>query len=817
MMLLSSSTTPFAALSTILVAATALQAAPSVRTNALGYETLGPKVAIAQDESAPGVTGFEVLDASQKTVYSGTPGIAQNVPGWAKMQFQTLDFSSLSDTGIFILRIQPSGSVSDTFRIGNARLFRTGAGAVVGFFNGMRNTSKDDRAIPYFGEESRGTHDVYGGWNDATGDQGKYLSHLSYANFMNPQQIPLVAWSLLRSRELAGDRAAGIDFLGEAMWGADYLLRVQDKAGYFYINVFNEGWSLANPRTICAWVGDAVKQGVPTKDYQAAWREGGGMSIAALALASRQSKHGDSTSQQYLAGAERGFAHLSATFGKWADDGRENMIDHMTALLAASELALATGKAEYATAAASRADSILARQQPDGWFHADGGNRTWYHAVDEGMPVVALARFLSVDSTSERADRVRAGIQANLGWYKKLTNEVANPFSYPRMWVPQQSTTPSGVGSLAKGRTCWASTVEKSGTEAANAFDGSSTTRWGASLQDSLGWLAVSLGDSYGLDSVAIVWEAAYGKKYAIQVSTDSTNWTNLAIDSSATGAGRRSFRFPDRPKARYVRMKGLVRASPYFSYSIYEFEVYGSMEEPVVPQKKNGRGAFFMPHENETGYWWQGENARLGSMATSFMLGMQSVSPLWRLNAQDTLSRMATAALDWITGSNPLGISFMHGFGPKNPPGYMGAENGIGGIANGITSSVDDSSTPEFMHYADGSDWKNWRWVEQWIPHDAWYLLGISSVVNSRERTIDVGVAPRISSHRKLDISRKGLAWAISAPGAVSIELRTLDGSVLAKTSGSNLSVSAPPTGLVLVVARGRDWQVSRIAGSVK
>ncbi|WP_431242320.1 hypothetical protein ACQ9BO_20960 [Flavobacterium sp. P21] len=30
--------------------------------------------------------------------------------------------------------------------------------------------------------------------------------------------------------------------------------------------------------------------------------------------------------------------------------------------------------------------------------------------------------------------------------------------------------------------------------------------------------------------------------------------------------------------------------------------------------QVKDG---FFIPHENETGWWWQGENARLASLAT--------------------------------------------------------------------------------------------------------------------------------------------------------------------------------------------------------
>lgn len=794
----------------IILSSTFATAAPSVRTNAIGYEAKGPKIAVAQDASAPGATSFELLDPSKTVVYTGKPGAAQAVPGWSDMQFQTLDFSSVSDTGLFTLRIQPSGVVSDTFRIGDARLFRTSAHAVVGFFKGMRNTSEDDHAIPYFGEKERGKHDVYGGWNDATGDQGKYISHLSFANFMNPQQIPMVTWSLLRSQEMAGSHASAIPFTEEALWGADYLLRILDKDGYFYINVFNEGWS--GTRTICAWETSAGKS---TGDYQAAWREGGGMSIAALALASRLSSHGDSSSAQYLAGAERGFAHLSAAKGKWADDGKENLIDHMTALLAATELFLATGKDSYRAAATARVDSILVRQQKDGWFYTDSGYRPWYHAVDEGLPVVALTRYLAIDSSTDKAAEVRHAIQSNLDWYKTITNEVANPFGYPRMWVPLVATTPSGASNLSKGRSGWASTVEKAGTEVALAFDGVANTRWASALQDSTGWLAVDLGADYRLDSVAVVWEAAYAKKYEIQISTDSVNWTAAATVTNSA-SGRRSTPLTARPSARYVRMKGLERSSSSYSYSIYEFEVYGRPDAPDTATKR-GKTSFFMPHQNETGYWWQGENARIASMATSFILGMQAVDPQWRLNSTDTISRMAVSALDWITGSNPFGRSFLHGFGASNPPGYKGAENVVGGIANGITSSFDDETAPEFMHYADGADWQNWRWVEQWLPHDSWYLLGISAVAYSRERPIIVGVQPRTAEHRKLSITRRAAALEVSAPGATSIELRSLDGRILSRAQGASLSWNAPLSGLTLVVAIGEGWQQTRVVGSIR
>lgn len=56
----------------------------------------------------------------------------------------------------------------------------------------------------------------------------KYLSHLSYANYLNPQQTPLVVWSLLKSRALLATRR-DIDGLNlckrlsdEGLHGADF-------------------------------------------------------------------------------------------------------------------------------------------------------------------------------------------------------------------------------------------------------------------------------------------------------------------------------------------------------------------------------------------------------------------------------------------------------------------------------------------------------------------------------------------------------------------------------------------------------------------
>lgn len=171
-------------------------------------------------------------------------------------------------------------------------------------------------------------------------------------------------------------------------------------------------------------------------------------------------------------------------------------------------------------------------------------------------------------------------------------------------------------------------------------------------------------GAKYLVDSVLISGKAADAKEYRIETSTDSVTWS-AAATAGATGAGRVTTKLASRPSVRYVRMKGVKRSSSNYSYSIYEMEVYGKADVPP-PVVLPGKTAFFMPHQNETGYWWQGENARLGSMATAIVMASQAINPLWCLSPADTLSRLAVGSLEWVGGANPLGISLIQGLGPK-------------------------------------------------------------------------------------------------------------------------------------------------------
>ena len=134
-------------------------------------------------------------------------------------------------------------------------------------------------------------------------------------------------------------------------------------------------------------------------------------------------------------------------------------------------------------------------------------------------------------------------------------------------------------------------------------------------------------------------------------------------------------------------------------------------------------RVSFFMPHHNESGYWWQGENARLASLATMAFAAAQ------HLPGQSALLRtFGQQQLDWILGRNPFNACMLAGQGINNPEYTAGYPNAQGGICNGITAGFDDENDVAFIPeaYKDRLD-QNWRWGEQWIPHAAWFALAIT------------------------------------------------------------------------------------------
>jgi hypothetical protein len=579
-----------------------------IHLNHLGYEPRSVKRAILQGSRGAADPGRE-LDFLVKDSEKGTVELRAKarycgpIAHWKDWLFWTLDFSELAKVGRFVIEMPgaASGLRSEPFEIAEDLLVRRTVPAVLKYFRSQRCTGildEADRNLGFFGP--RGDRvDVHGGWYDASGDKGKYLSHLSYANFMNPQQTPLAVWSLLEARELLGrdaggspspaaaaGQSTGAELLEEAAYGADFLVRMQDPVGYFYMTVF-DGWT-ADPeqREICSY---RTQTGERSDDYQAGYRQGGGLAIAALARMSTLGAAGKFGPEEYLGAAIRGFEHLERHNTEYLDDGRENIIDDYCALLAAAELynaAQVHGTADpelFLNAARGRAARLIARLDGDercgGWWSADErGGRPYFHAAEAGLPAVSLLRYFDLEPDQSRRRSALRAVRRSLDFELAVTTEVNNPFGYARQYV-------------------------------------------------------------------------------------------------CSPAAARRS--------------------------------------------------AFFLPHANESGYWWQGENARLASLAAA----SRKAAALFREDPQlpHRLESYALDQLNWILGCNPFDACMLHGFGRNNPEYEGGFPNAYGGICNGITAGIADEEDIDFLPdpYARQGEHR-WRWSEQWLPHAAWYLLAV-------------------------------------------------------------------------------------------
>lgn len=148
--------------------------------------------------------------------------------------------------------------------------------------------------------------------------------------------------------------------------------------------------------------------------------------------------------------------------------------------------------------------------------------------------------------------------------------------------------------------------------------------------------------------------------------------------------------------------------------------------------QNKAGvrRPAFFFPHDTETAPWWQGENARLGSMAAAARMGVRAFRDDEAFAGR--LKVFAADQLNWILGLNPFDTCMLYGRGRNNPE-YMFFKsyeytNAPGGISNGITGGLADDMDIDYnLGFAQTGKDDDWRWTEQWLPHAAWYLLAVA------------------------------------------------------------------------------------------
>lgn len=418
-----------------------------ILVNQVGYQTGSLARAVLMGRSGESLPDTVLLrDSEGRQIAEFPAGDDETVEGWKDRGFRVVEFPA-AEGGPFTLESVAQDDrtvVSAPFLMGplvepkeivSNLLFGITASRSIGAGD------ESDRSVPFHGGRS-GTADVHGGWYDASGDTSKYLSHLSYANYMNPQQTPLVVWALLDSRdrleagEFPLEDRLDSRFREEAAWGADFLMRMQDPDGYFYMTVFDQWSKDLENRYICAY---ETQNGVLTGDYQAGYRQGGGVAIAALARAASlpESVCSDYTRSEYLEAATRGWRHLEEHNREYLDDGTENIIDDTCALLAASELVIA-GAEEARESAYRRCRSLAERWDDEsGCFRADkDGEWSWFHASDEALPVIAILRAKEAGLFDRELGALTSkAVAGALGAELRRSTAVANPFGHPRRLV----------------------------------------------------------------------------------------------------------------------------------------------------------------------------------------------------------------------------------------------------------------------------------------------------------------------------------------------------------------------------------------------
>ncbi|MGB6973562.1 MAG: glycoside hydrolase family 9 protein [Terracidiphilus sp.] len=581
-----------------------------VLTDQVGYETTASKVALIETTGDIRPSGFTLIDNdSGRVVLTGTLQPAGSVDHWRGWQFWKADFSAWRTPGHYKLRVAIPGGMADScaFAIGDDLLERKTLSNLIYYFKGQRASGDMDRADRHLllPEKPGGVIDVHGGWYDATGDYGIHLSHQNPTSYFNPQQVPLVAWTLLASYDLLRDRHDDNfseyerRLLDDGLYGADFLVRMRRPGGSFLESINAPGpqklakdRAVGNPnwRTRIKTGANQSTESVGTATgphaYEAGFRAGGGMAIAALALASTMPEDGHFSRSRYLSTAEAAFAFLEAHNTELLNDHKENILDDYCALMAATELYRASHRSEYLAAADRRADRLMSRLIRSGKFHdywrANDGTRPFFHPSDAGLPVVSLLRYAEIVSPRQK-ERVRQAVRKSLQFELWTTHEVNNPFDYARQLVRM------GNGDV---------------------------------------------------------------------------------------------------------------------------------------------RTAFFFPHDTEAAPWWQGENARLASLAAAARMA----APLFAGDPafHRALERYADDQLHWILGRNPFDTCMLMGSGHGNAA-YMfflswKYTNAPGAIINGITADMNDEDGIAFNQgYAVTGKDDDWRWTEQWLPHAAWFLYAVS------------------------------------------------------------------------------------------
>ncbi len=157
--------------------------------------------------------------------------------------------------------------------------------------------------------------------------------------------------------------------------------------------------------------------------------------------------------------------------------------------------------------------------------------------------------------------------------------------------TPSPTTTPNpGAVLISQGRPVTASSVESTTYAVKLAVDGDAKSRWASKEGSDPQWIQVDLGTGATVSAATLSWEAAYAKKYRVEISSDGSNWSTLATENAGDGGSDQIAGLNG--AGRYLRVYGTARGTAY-GYSLYELQVYGTAGTPGGGNPDPGSGAF--------------------------------------------------------------------------------------------------------------------------------------------------------------------------------------------------------------------------------
>jgi hypothetical protein len=115
-----------------------------------------------------------------------------------------------------------------------------------------------------------------------------------------------------------------------------------------------------------------------------------------------------------------------------------------------------------------------------------------------------------------------------------------------------------------------ASTSDSADMSPDNAIDGDMSTRWSSQFKDDQ-WLSIDMGKSQVINTITLVWEAAYTKSYSIMLSKDGKSWRKAY--STENGAGNTETIKLSKEEARYLKINLLKRGTEWGN-SLFEVMV---------------------------------------------------------------------------------------------------------------------------------------------------------------------------------------------------------------------------------------------------